>query len=107
MVDILQNIESENIRSQICQNQEAGRQALQNLKECKKLSAGAVFKSGWAWLGPEVLEAQLHRSKKKKEKELAKKKSNFQTQRIQVVSDSAEGADQFVAATEDSNGSPE
>jgi len=49
---------------------------LKNLKECKKLSAGALFKSGRAWLGPEVLEAQLYRSMKKKqrEKELAKKK---------------------------------
>ena len=65
MVDILQNIDRENIRSQIRQNQEAGK----NLKECKKLSAGAVFKSGRAWLGPEVLEAQLHRTRKKKEKE--------------------------------------
>ena len=46
MVDILQNIDRENVRSQIRQNQEAGRQALKNLKECKTLSAGAVFKSG-------------------------------------------------------------
>jgi hypothetical protein len=86
MVDILQNIDRENIRSQIRQNQEAGRQALENLKECKKLSAGAVFKSGRAWLGPEVLEAQLHRSMKKKqrEKELAKKKMEEKNKKKQA-----------------------
>ena len=86
MVDILQNIDCENIRSQICYNQEAGRQALQNLKECKKLFAGDVFKSGQAWLQPEVFEAQLHRTRKKKEneKELAKKKSNERAKRKQA-----------------------
>ena len=46
IVDILQNTDCKNIRTQIRQNQEARGQALQNLKDCKKLSEGAVFKSG-------------------------------------------------------------
>jgi hypothetical protein len=52
MVDILQNIDRDNVRAQIRSNQEQGQQALQNLLQCKKLSAGAVFKSGRAMLGP-------------------------------------------------------
>ena len=86
MVDILQNIDRDNIRAQIRQNQEAGKQALEVLKQCKKLSAGTVFKSGRAWLGPEVLEAQLHRSrnKKQKEKELARKKVGEKEKRKQA-----------------------
>ena len=86
MVDIIQHIDRENVRAQIRSNQEAGRQALENLKQCKKLSAGAVFKSGWAWLGPEVLEAQLERTKKKRqrEKELARKKLGEREKRKQA-----------------------
>ena len=86
MVDIMQNIDRENIRAQIRDNQQAGKQALENLKECKKLSAGAVFKSGRAWLGRDVLEAQLHRTmkKKKKEKELAKRKSTEKDKKKQA-----------------------
>jgi len=86
MVDIIQHIDRENVRAQIRSNQEAGRQALENLKQCKKLSAGAVFKSGRAWLGPEVLEAQLERTmkKKRKEKELAKKKLGERDKRKQA-----------------------
>jgi hypothetical protein len=86
MVDIMQNIDRENIRAQIRDNQQAGKQALENLKECKKLSAGAVFKSGRAWLARDVLEAQLHRAKKKKkkEKELAKRKSTEKDKKKQA-----------------------
>ena len=99
MVGILQNIDRETIRAQIRQNQEAGKQALEVLKQCKKLSAGAVFKSGRAWLGPEVLEAQLHRSmkKKQKEKELAKKKATEKQKRKQAylkVSSEIEGVEE-------------
>jgi hypothetical protein len=54
MVDILQYIDRDNVRAQIRSNQEQGQQALQNLLQCKKLSAGAVFKSGRAMLGPDV-----------------------------------------------------
>jgi hypothetical protein len=61
-------------------------EVLENLKQCKKLSAGAVFKSGPAWLGPEVLEAQLERTmkKKQKEKELAKRKSTEKDKKKQA-----------------------
>jgi len=56
MVDILQNIDRENVRTQIRQNQQQGQQALETLLQCKKLSAGAVFKSGRAMLGTDVLQ---------------------------------------------------
>jgi len=59
LADIIQNIDREQIRAQIRQNQEQGRKALEALKDCKKLSAGVVFKSGRAWLGRDVLEVQL------------------------------------------------
>jgi len=76
MADIIQNIDREKVRAQIRQNQEWGRKAIESLKECKKLSAGAVFKSGRAWLGRDVLEAQLERTmkKKRKEKEIVRKR---------------------------------
>jgi hypothetical protein len=50
---------------------------LEALKDCKKLSAGVVFKSGRAWLGRDVLEVQLERNmkKKRKAKELVRKKA--------------------------------
>ena len=69
MVDILQNIDRENVRSQIRQNQEQGRQSIETLAQCKKLSAGAVFKSGRAMLGPDVLQAALQRKMQKDEVE--------------------------------------
>mmetsp|Transcript_16695 Transcript_16695/g.23795 ORF Transcript_16695/g.23795 Transcript_16695/m.23795 type:complete len:126 (-) Transcript_16695:222-599(-) len=56
IVDILQNIDRENVRSQIRRNQQQGQQALETLNQCKKLSAGAVFKSGRAMLGTDVLQ---------------------------------------------------
>ena len=72
MVDILQNIDRENVRSQIRQNQEQGRQAIETLTQCKKLSAGAVFKSGRAMLGPDVLRVAVQRRIKKDEVEKQK-----------------------------------
>jgi hypothetical protein len=77
LADIIQNIDREQIRAQIRQNQEQGRKALEALKDCKKLSAGVVFKSGRAWLGRDVLEVQLERNmkKKRKAKELVRKKA--------------------------------
>ena len=58
MVDILQNIDRENVRSQILQNQEQGRQAIETLTQCKKLSAGAVSSRGgrcWVLTSCELL----------------------------------------------------
>ena len=72
MVDILQNIDRDNVRAQIRSNQEQGQQALQNLQQCKKLSAGAVFKSGRAMLGPDVLRVAVQRKIKKDEAEQQK-----------------------------------
>jgi len=72
MVDILQNIDRENVRSQIRQNQLQGQQAIETLTHCKKLSAGAVFKSGRAMLGPDVLQAVVERKKQKDEAEKQK-----------------------------------
>jgi len=72
MVDILQNIDRDNVRAQIRSNQEQGQQALQNLLQCKKLSAGAVFKSGRAMLGPDVLRVAVQRKIKKDEAEQQK-----------------------------------
>ncbi len=69
MIDILQNIDREAVRQQIRSNQQEGRQALNTLAESKKLTAGLVFKSGRAWLGPEVLQEQLERKRKKDDKE--------------------------------------
>ncbi len=69
MIDILQNIDREAVRQQIRSNQQEGRQALNTLAESKKLTAGLVFKSGRAWLGPEVLQKQLERKRKKDDKE--------------------------------------
>jgi hypothetical protein len=69
MADILQNIDREAVRQQIRNNQQEGEQALANLAAHKKLSAGAVFKAGKAWLGPDVLEAQLERKRLREEKE--------------------------------------
>jgi hypothetical protein len=86
MADIIQNINRKRVRAQIRQNQEQGGKALDSLKECKKLSAGAVFKSGRAWLGRDVLEAQLHRSmkKKQKEKELVRKRAGEKEKKKQA-----------------------
>jgi hypothetical protein len=69
MVDILQNIDREAVREQIRMNQQEGQQALNTLTESKRLTAGVVFKSGKAWLGPEVLQEQINRKRKKDEKE--------------------------------------
>ena len=86
MADIIQNIDREKVRAQIRQNQERGRKALESLKECKKLSAGAVFKSGRAWLGRDVLEAQLERTmkKKRKEKEIVRKRAGEKEKKKQA-----------------------
>jgi hypothetical protein len=69
MVDILQNIDREAVSQQIRMNQQEGQQALNMLAESKKLTAGLVFKSGKAWLGPDVLHEQMERKRKKEEKE--------------------------------------
>ena len=69
LIDILQNIDREAVRQQTRPNQQEGRQALNTLAESKKLTAGLVFKSGRAWLGPEVLQKQLERKRKKDDKE--------------------------------------
>jgi hypothetical protein len=86
IADIIQNIDREKVRVQIRENQEKGRKALETLKECKKLSAGAVFKSGRAWLGRDVLEAQLERTmkKKRKEKEIVRKKAKEKEKKKQA-----------------------
>jgi hypothetical protein len=72
IVDILQNIDRENVRSQIRRNQQQGQQALETLNQCKKLSAGAVFKSGRAMLGTDVLQVAVQRRIKKDEAEKQK-----------------------------------
>ena len=69
ITDIIQNIDLENVREQIRTSQEEGRQALATLTEAKRLSAGVLFKSGRAWLGPEVLQVQLEKKKVKDDKE--------------------------------------
>ncbi len=69
MIDILQNIDRDAVRQQIRSNQQEGRQALHTLAESKKLTAGLAFKSGRAWLGPEVLQEQMERKRKKDDKE--------------------------------------
>jgi hypothetical protein len=86
MADIIQNIDREKVRAQIRQNQEWGRKAIESLKECKKLSAGAVFKSGRAWLGRDVLEVQLERTmkKKRKEKEIVRKRAGEKEKKKQA-----------------------
>ena len=86
IADIIQNIDREKVRVQIRENQEKGRKALETLKECKKLSAGVVFKSGRAWLGRDVLEAQLERTmkKKRKEKEIVRKKAEEKEKKKQA-----------------------
>jgi hypothetical protein len=43
MVDILQNIDREAVRKQIRESQAEGQQAIDNLNQCKKLTAGAVL----------------------------------------------------------------
>lgn len=59
IVDILQNIDREAVREQIRKNQEEGGRAIDQLRDCRKLSAGKVFKSGRAVLGPDVLNIAL------------------------------------------------
>jgi hypothetical protein len=54
-VDILQNIDQEAVRDRIQRNQEEGSRALEQLTNCKKLTAEQVFKVGKAVLGPDVL----------------------------------------------------
>jgi len=64
MVDILQNIDPEAVRQQIRINKQEGQKAFNTLAESKKLTAGLVFKSGKAWLGPDVLHEQMERKRK-------------------------------------------
>jgi hypothetical protein len=73
MVDILQNIDREAVRKQIRESQTEGQQAIDNLLQCKKLTAGAVFKSRRAYLGPDVLQVALDKKKEKDEGERKKK----------------------------------
>jgi hypothetical protein len=65
--DILQNIDREAVRQNIRANQDEGRQAMVAFAEAKKLTAGVVFKSGRAWLGPEVLQAAVENKRKRDE----------------------------------------
>ena len=65
--DILQNIDREAVRQNIRANQDEGRQATVAFAEAKKLTAGVVFKSGRAWLGPEVLQAAVENKRKRDE----------------------------------------
>jgi hypothetical protein len=58
MADILPNIDCKTVCQQIHDNQQEDEQALQNLANHKKVSAGVVFKAGKAWLGPDVLAVQ-------------------------------------------------
>jgi hypothetical protein len=69
MVDILQNIDRDAVREQIRINQQEGQQAQNTLMAAKRLTAGILFKSGEAWLGPAVLEEQLRRLREKQNKE--------------------------------------
>jgi hypothetical protein len=63
--DILQSLDCEAIRDQIPSNQEEGRQAMESLLAAKRLTAGLVFKSGRAWLGPEVPEVAVNHKRKR------------------------------------------
>ena len=72
MIDILQNIDREAIRQQIRNNQTEGQEAIENLNQCKKLTAGAVFKSGRAYLGPGVLKVAVDKKTQKDEAERKK-----------------------------------
>jgi hypothetical protein len=69
--DILQNIDREAVREQIRYNQEEGRAAINSIKEARKLTAGLVFKSGRAWLGPDVLQVAIDHKRKREELENA------------------------------------
>jgi hypothetical protein len=69
--DILQNIDREAVREQIRSNQDEGRQAMDTINEARKLTAGLVFKSGRAWLGPEVLQVAMENKRKRDELESA------------------------------------
>ncbi len=65
--DILQSLDREAIRDQIHSNQEEGQQAMESLLAARRLTAGLVFKSGRAWLGPKVLEVAVNHKRKKEE----------------------------------------
>jgi hypothetical protein len=69
--EILQNIDSEAIQEQIRSIQKKGQQAMNAFNETKKLTAGRVFKSGKAWLGPEVLQVAVDNKRKREEQEQA------------------------------------
>jgi hypothetical protein len=86
IADILQNVDREAVREQIRANQQEGQQAANTLAEAKKLSAGVVFKSGRAYLGPEVLQAAIERKNKReeKEKEISERLKAEQTKRKQA-----------------------
>ena len=71
MVDILQNIDRKVVHEQIRMNQQEGQQAINTLTKSRRLTADVVFKSGKAWLGPEVLQEQINPKRKKEEKEKA------------------------------------
>jgi hypothetical protein len=78
MVDILQNIDHEAVQKQIRESQTEGQQAIDNLHQCKKLTAGAVFKSWRAYLGPDVLLVALDKKKEKDEGEQKQKGNRSQ-----------------------------
>jgi hypothetical protein len=71
ILDILQNIDQEAVREQIRSNQDEGRQAMDTINKARKLTTGLVFKSGRAWLGPEVLQVAMENKGKRDELESA------------------------------------
>jgi hypothetical protein len=69
--DILQNINHDAIRERIRSNQEKGHHAINAFSDAKMLTAGLVFKSRKAWLGPEVLQVAIANERKIDEQEQA------------------------------------
>jgi hypothetical protein len=69
--DILQNMNQEAVRVQICCNQEEGGQAIKSINNARKLTTGLLFKSGRAWLGPDILERAIDNKRKREELENA------------------------------------
>ncbi len=69
--DILQNIDHDAIWERIRSNQEEGHHAIEAFNDAKKLTAGLVFMSGKAWLGPEVLQVAMNNKRKREEQEQA------------------------------------
>jgi hypothetical protein len=65
--DILHNIDQEAVREQRHCNQEEGQQAIYSINDARKLTTGLLFKSGRAWLGPDVLQVAIDNKRKREE----------------------------------------